>query len=291
MRLVRYKAPLEFRDVVHPFLLSYEAENNLLFGLTGEIIRNPNRYGRESPHLYAVLEGDSIRAAVLQTPPFFLVVSYPPDERAMEFLAEELHSLGYELPGVTGPSEASEVFASRWCELSGCQRSQKMAQRIYKLEKLKPPSGVPGSLRPATVDDTDLIIEWFKGFNRDTFKDADDEDAIERFTNSLFSSEDRRMYLWEDGDQVSMTLHTGPTPNGIRIGAVYTPPEKRRRGYASACVAGVSQKMFDAGRSFCFLYTDLANPTSNHIYQELGYEPVCDSDMWGFSPGDSPNHV
>ena len=79
-----------------------------------------------------------------------------------------------------------------------------------------------------------------------------------------------------------MTGFSGPTPNGIRIGAVFTPPDLRRRGYASACVAAVSQSVLDAGRKFCFLYADIANPTSNHIYQEIGYQPVCDGEVLRF---------
>jgi predicted GNAT family acetyltransferase len=66
----------------------------------------------------------------------------------------------------------------------------------------------------------------------------------------------------------------------VRIGPVYTPPEARNRGYASALVAAISQAQLDAGRRFCFLFTDLANPTANHIYQAIGYEPVRDVDMW-----------
>ena len=53
-------------------------------------------------------------------------------------------------------------------------------------------------------------------------------------------------------------------------------PEFRGRGYASNCVAALTQKMLDQGRKFCFLYTDLSNPTSNKIYQQIGYRPVCD---------------
>jgi predicted GNAT family acetyltransferase len=84
--------------------------------------------------------------------------------------------------------------------------------------------------------------------------------------------------LWEDGGgPVSVTGFGSPTPNGMRIGPVYTPPERRGRGYAGALVAEVSQAQLDAGRRFCFLYTDLANPTSNRLYVALGYERVCDS--------------
>jgi predicted GNAT family acetyltransferase len=91
------------------------------------------------------------------------------------------------------------------------------------------------------------------------------------------------MFLWEDGGRaVSMVGVSGETPNGIRVAPVYTPPELRGRGYASACVAAVTQAQFDRGRRFCFLFTDLANPTSNKIYQAIGYEPVCDVDEYRF---------
>lgn len=73
------------------------------------------------------------------------------------------------------------------------------------------------------------------------------------------------------------------TPHGARIGYVYTPPEWRGRGYASACVAGLSQRVLDSGRRFCFLYTDLSNPTSNALYQRIGYEHVCNVIDYEFS--------
>jgi predicted GNAT family acetyltransferase len=71
---------------------------------------------------------------------------------------------------------------------------------------------------------------------------------------------------------------SGPTPNGGSDSA----PGSRNRGYASSLVAAASQAQLDAGRRFCFLFTDLANPTSNHIYQEIGYEPVRDVNIVRF---------
>jgi predicted GNAT family acetyltransferase len=91
--------------------------------------------------------------------------------------------------------------------------------------------------------------------------------------------------LWEDGGEVvSLSGWGGPTPNGIRIGPVYTPPELRGRGYATSLVAELSQALLDAGRRFCFLYTDLANPTSNAIYERIGYVRVCEAAMVAFQP-------
>jgi predicted GNAT family acetyltransferase len=88
--------------------------------------------------------------------------------------------------------------------------------------------------------------------------------------------------LWEDGEPVSMAGWGSPTPNGMRIGPVYTPPERRGRGYGSAATAAASAEQLAAGRTFCFLYTDLSNPTSNKIYMDIGYEPVCDSIEYAF---------
>jgi predicted GNAT family acetyltransferase len=109
-----------------------------------------------------------------------------------------------------------------------------------------------------------------------------DLDEVAATTDRWLAGRGRTLHLWEDGEVVSLVGAGGRTPNGIRIGPVYTPPAARRRGYASALFAAVSQAELDAGRRFCFLFTDLANPTSNHIYQAIGYEAVRDVDAYGF---------
>jgi uncharacterized protein len=74
----------------------------------------------------------------------------------------------------------------------------------------------------------------------------------------------------------SMAAVVRRTPRGSGIAALYTPPEHRGRGYATALVATLSRGDMERGSAFCFLHTDLANPTSNRIYQRIGYRPVCD---------------
>jgi predicted GNAT family acetyltransferase len=73
-----------------------------------------------------------------------------------------------------------------------------------------------------------------------------------------------------------MAAVSRPTPNGISVSLVYTPPEKRGNGYASACVAALSQRQLDAGKRFCTLFTDLSNSTSNALYQRVGYRPLAE---------------
>jgi hypothetical protein len=84
------------------------------------------------------------------------------------------------------------------------------------------------------------------------------------------------VFVWDDGRPVSMAAWAGRTGRGVRVNFVYTPPEYRRRGFASACVADLTQHLLAEGHAFCCLFTDLANPTSNSIYQKIGYRPVCD---------------
>jgi uncharacterized protein len=105
---------------------------------------------------------------------------------------------------------------------------------------------------------------------------------VERTVDARLRAGTGGFLLWEDTEPVSLAGWGGRTPNGVRIGPVYTPPEHRRRGYGSAVTAAVSAERLAAGRRFCFLYTDLANPTSNRIYMNIGYEPVCDSVDYAF---------
>ena len=90
--------------------------------------------------------------------------------------------------------------------------------------------------------------------------------------------------VWDDDGPVSLAAYGNPTPSGTRVGPVYTPPEHRGRGYATSLVAELTAERLAAGLAFCFLFTDLANPTSNAIYARIGYEPVADWDQWSFQP-------
>ena len=157
-----------------------------------------------------------------------------------------------------------------------------MATRIFQLDADAPAPAVAGALRPATEADLDLLTRWLSAFTRDIGeRDERDEAGARAGVSRTIAAEACTCGRWRGRAGLDGQRHRGP-PSGIRINMVYTPPELRRRGCASACVGALSQAMLDAGRRFCFLYTDLANPTSNHIYQELGYRPVADADTYDF---------
>jgi predicted GNAT family acetyltransferase len=160
-----------------------------------------------------------------------------------------------------------------------------MHERIFQLEQVQPVGSVSGQLRELTEADLPLLAEWLEAFDVEALGETGQHPyEIERLRANFVNSDIRTMYFWLDGDQVvSMSGCGNPTRNGIRIGPVYTPPDLRGRGYASALVAAVSQLQLDKGRRFCFLFTDLSNPTSNHIYQAIGYQPIADIDEYAFA--------
>jgi hypothetical protein len=152
-----------------------------------------------------------------------------------------------------------------------------MSERIFRIDRVIAPRPVPGAMRLASESDRALLADWLGAFNLEALAQRPDPAAMDQFAARWIARQGRAMYLWVDGGQpVAMVGVSGETPNGIRVAPVYTPPALRGRGYASALTATVTQAHLDAGKRYCFLFTDLANPTSNHIYQAIGYRPVAD---------------
>ena len=148
----------------------------------------------------------------------------------------------------------------------------------------EPLPAAPGSARVATADDLDLLLRWWIAFGDEVLHEGGPgrADAEKNVRHKLVSPTGGFLLCEDAGEVVSLAGWGGPTPNGIRVGPVYTPPELRGRGYATALTAELSRRLldgllFEGGRRFCFLYTDLANPTSNAIYERIGYRRVAES--------------
>jgi uncharacterized protein len=277
IRVRRFAEVGDFLEAAGDFLVAREAEHNLIFGICSSLRETPERYGE--PYLAVVVRGETVVAAAIQTPPFRLVLSEVDDPEAIDVIVEDV--LTRDLPGVTGPAEQTRAFAQAWNARGGPSASLYMSERIYRLSAVRPPRPVAGRYRMAKTADRDLAIEWTEGFMRDAFGEVDPAEVAADVDRWL-ARRGRTLYLWDDGDPRSLCGVGGQTPNGTRIGPVYTPTALRGRGYASALVAAVSQAELDAGRRFCFLFTDLANPTANHIYQTIGYEPIRDVHAYRF---------
>ncbi len=263
-----------------PFLEAREAEHNLIFGISSYVRDRPAAFGERPAWFAAVVDGARVVGAAMRTPPHNLVLSEIDDPAAIDLLVAD--RLVDDLPGVLGPVDHARAFAERWAAAAGRSWRHHLSERIFCLEAVVPPPPVPGRLRIATPDDRPLVAAWMRAFTDEALGE-DDPEANEALTDRWLEGRGRTLYLWHDVETVSLCGVGGATPHGIRIGPVYTPPLARGRGYASALVAQASQLQLDAGRRFCFLFTDLANPTSNHIYRAIGYEPVRDVDEYRFA--------
>ncbi len=204
---------------------------------------------------------------------------------ALPLLVDDLLETYPDLSGVLARKEDARGFCALWQERTGATYRLKTAERIFRCIRVIPARPVGGELRRADPAERDLIVEWLIAFTLEALGPDEDVSTVASIADHWLGGAGRWLYIWDDGGPVSMAGASGETPSGIRIGAVYTPPELRGRGYASNCVAAVSQAELDRGRRFCFLFTDLANPTSNKIYRAIGYEPVCDVDEYRFEPG------
>jgi predicted GNAT family acetyltransferase len=182
------------------------------------------------------------------------------------------------LPGVVGPEQAAERFASMWGARSGRPAVLRMAEMVYALAQVIRPAFCRGELREAEQRDGPILADWMVAFAKETGVDAIADGVA--FVRGKISA--RQLFVWEDGAPVSMVAWGGRTAHGTRVQYVYTPPSQRKKGYASAAVAALSERLLAEGSPRCFLFTNAANPTSNKIYQALGYEFVCHFRFYDF---------
>jgi predicted GNAT family acetyltransferase len=211
--------------------------------------------------------GGGVRGAVSWTPPFELLLAAVPDD-TVDALVAGLRERGAAPGGVNGTEPVVDRFVAAWAP---AQSSVKFRMRLYRLGTLQAPA-VPGAGRPARMGELDLGARWLSAFQVDVGVHATDTTPMARERIA-----EGRLWLWEDdGQVVSLAASTIPAAGVSRIAPVYTPPEHRRRGYGAAVTAACTADALARGADRMVLFTDLANPTSNSIYQQIGYRPVGD---------------
>lgn len=251
-----------------------EAANNLILGLSLRVSHFLPA-AQHPPYFATVTDNDDLLLAAMMTPPRSLVLYTKLSDwrESLELLVQEVAARQWPIPGVTADPPLAQAFAAAWASLKETTYQVKMRNRLYELKRVNPIPATPGRLRLATTADLELITEWIFAFQNEALQRGNLAESREV---ARYRINDQDIYLWEDGQPVSMAAQSRPTRSGICISLVYTPPELRGRGYATACVARLSQLLLDSGRNFYVLFTDLSNPTSNRIYQKIGYMPVCD---------------
>ena len=277
MEVVQPTNVSEFLERAAPLLVD-EARHNLILGLAGTLRDEPGLY--RDHELWLVQDAGAVVGAALRTPPDNLVLGDGSDV-ALDVLAREA---GAGIPGAVGAVPEIDGFVAACARLHGLTPELRVQQGISALDAVVPPPSPPGAPREAAPADRELLVRWWGEFGVEALGALEqDEEQNARSVDHRLTAPSNGIALWElGGEPVSAVGYGSPTPTGVRIGPVYTPPRHRGRGYASALTAHVSAEQLAAGRSFCFLYTDLANPTSNKIYVAIGYRRICDSSQYAF---------
>ncbi|PFK34074.1 GNAT family N-acetyltransferase [Bacillus cereus] len=268
IQLQVYEEVSHFKKEVSPILEMNEQENNLLLGVL---------QFAENPLFMAVAkQNEKIALILLQTEGQQVIVAKSEvSGEAIQEIAKQLTKVYPDIPGLIGEKRVVKQLAEEIAQLEQKKLSIRMNQGVYELKKVKKKWDEHGVFRQVNSDELPSIEKWVYQFCEDAHLPTTEEKAKQ--TASILVSTNR-LFGWEvDGRLVSVAATTRPTKSNITVNFVYTPKDERKKGYASNCVAALSQHMLDRGYKTTTLYTDLANPTSNKIYQEIGYELIMES--------------
>jgi len=280
VRALSYPTATAFLDAVRPVLAEHEAEHHLVLGVAEAFAADPRAGGRLFAATVEADDGLALAAWMVGPRPLLLASDRDDVSPAADALADLLGERGLDPRRVIGTVGQVERFIEAWSRHTTQSARVAMRQRSYRLDAVESLPAVSGCLRGAVSSDLELVASWIHAFEEEALG------ALSTPTPSAARAvaEHRiaagEIHLWCDPDPRTMAGSARPTSHGVAVNAVYTPPEWRRRGYATACVAELSRRLLGSGFQFCVLYTDLSNPTSNAIYTRIGYRPVRDFLMY-----------
>jgi predicted GNAT family acetyltransferase len=273
------KNPRAFMARHGAWLRAYPAEHNVILSMCQSAERQMSR--GETPDIRFVTlsdEGETQLAAV-QMPPHNLVLSRAAGDD-IAFMVGLMAEKSPSFPAIVGPSDIAAAFAGEWTKLTGQKTIEYMDQIIYSLKTVHFPPEVEGSFRLARADEAPLLAEWMMAFARDSLPKAEhlsEAEALQKTEDRIAQSS---LAVWDIGGAAVSQAGVSGTDNVARVSLVYTPPEMRGKGYASAVVARLSQQLLDQGRDMCCLYADARNPVSNSIYRKIGYQFTSRSSLY-----------
>jgi len=193
-------------------------------------------------------------------------------------MADAIADAGIALPGVNGEAATAAIFSGQWSERSKSAATPFQGLRLYELLEDGEAPAIEGTLRHPGEKDRNLMVLWSRAFQNEIGESADDIEL--RVDRGLAAGQ---LWLWDrNGETVSMAGAREAVDGVVRLAGVYTPHERRKHGYAAACVHALSKRLREAGCR-CILYTDLGNPTSNSIYRRIGYRAVAEALRYSFA--------
>jgi hypothetical protein len=254
------------------FLSSQPVQHNLVLSILNARVAqgDPGRY-------WMAIQWEDTVGVVVQSPLIFPATMTPMEAPVATAMADAIAQSGVVLPGINGEAATSAIFAGQWCERSKSAATPFQGNRLYELLEIGEVPAIEGKLRQAGPEQRSLMILWTRAFQNEIGESAHDTEL--HVDRGLASGQ---MWLWDlSGEIVSMAISREPLHGVVRLSGVYTPPGKRKHGYAGACVHALSKQLSYAGYR-CILYTDLGNPTSNSIYRRIGYRAVAEALRYRF---------
>src|SRR5882724_7890302 len=258
--------------IADEFLSSEPVLHNLILSLLHSRVAHddPGRY-------WIAFHGEKIVGVVVQSPLKYPATLTPMEPPAVLAMVDAIAEAGVTLSGIFGDAATAARFAGQWSERCKSAATPFQGMRLYELLELGEVPGTEGQLRQAGPSDRSLMILWTDAFQDEIGESANDTEL--RVDRGLAAGQ---LWLWDqNGEPTSMTVSREPVQGVVRLSGVYTPPEKRGRGYAAACVHALSKHIRGGGYRR-ILYTDLCNPTSNSIYRRIGYRAVAEALRYRF---------
>lgn len=287
MQFKLYSDVHEFYNDTYDVLMRHEAQNmiplgNLIIGNEG---KDKTDWRDPANWLMATISDENnILLTAIMTPPHNITL-YATDNIIQPFAIKCLIDglKDYEIPGVMTETSLAKSFAEEYIAQKELTFETTMSQRIYELTEVNPDIKQFGTVRLLNENDMHFFPYWLEAFYAAGVY-GKTEMAIPQDAKSYhYRLSTKKLFVLEvDGKPVSMAGYTREMQTAIGVAMVYTPPYYRGHGYATSCVAQISQIALNEGFTKCVLYTDLLNPTSNSIYQKIGYLPICDSLMLKF---------
>ena len=293
MELEFFDTPQAFLDAAGPLLATDPVLGSVIASVTTRTAREVaagidswTEVGAPFERWWVVARDDSgdVVSACMRTAPFkpYPTFSMSMDDCAAATLAAALHDRGEVLGGANGALPGSRVLAVETAHLWGGSLVVDKHTRLWEATSVDVPSAPEGTLRRATEDDAELVLEWFTAFHHEADEQAGREPGADSGEHNTLDSVLIRIHegvewLWElpGGEVAHLSGASLPSYGVSRIGPVFTPREHRGHGIASYVVGELTRRGLEAGHRMC-LFTDQANPTSNKIYADLGYRPVVD---------------
>lgn len=280
IKITQHHDPEKFLSVLKNSTNAYTDENDFMLGLVNVLIQDPHHFDT-APFLVTVEEQNMLVLAAFLTPPWpiLLYAEKTLDHTLWSSFIDYLTNKHISVSGVNAEKDLSDLFTHHWCIKNNCTPLVKMHMKFFSLKQVQPIIPCRGFLRHADKTYRELLVEWAVQFNKEVQME-ENEKFIESHVDFIIRT--GNAFLWIDKEPVCMTFRERPYEHGISIGYVYTPKKHRSHGYATNCVAHVSQRSIDEGYRHCTLFTDAQNPTSNSIYQKIGYRYLCDYTYYNF---------